>query len=254
MRYALIISCLFLSASVFSQETAKSDKSEKGKEPLEEIEKMDQGTNLERKSLKQASDLLKDRIYTNLRLLSIITANFGEEVPDSKGTVEKIRKDYQIALRYYYRRAFIVSGRAFIQIDKEMSELFLKFVNVYDTKTQSILTDCADVITEQEQKNLLDSTSETGRPGANYKNLTEFQQRLKLGYAQLGQAEIMKDETRYFEALVHFRIAKDYGIRILSEMKENDADRKQISDKFAKDISDNKNLIHAADSATPSAN
>ena len=251
MSYLLLFLIPFV---LFGQDTSKS---EKGREPLEEIEKLDQGTNLERKHLKNASENLKDRIYTNLRLLSIVSVNFGEEVPESKTAVEKIRKDYQIALRYYYRRAYIVSGRALIQIDKEVSDLLSKYAKVFDSKAQGILTDCADAITDQEQKNLLDSTSESGRPGANYKNLTEFQQKLKLGYQQLGLAEQMKDDERFFESIVHFRIAKDYGIRILADLKDTDADKKLVLDKFVKDISDNKNLIYGGEGASntpPAAN
>ncbi|WP_411822232.1 hypothetical protein [Leptospira sp. 'Mane'] len=249
-QFYLILIILFTTASLFSQESGGADK---GKEPHDEIEKLDQGSNLEKKQYKDISESLRERIVSGLKLLTIVTANFGEDVPDSKNTLEKLRKDYQVALRYYYRRAYILSGKGMGQVDKDLSEILSKFAKSFDAKTQTLLTECADAISQQEQSQLVDDSKESGKQSTNvYVDITSSQQKLKIAYYQLALATDMVEGKRYYHSIVHYRIAKDYGIKILTDLKGTEADKKTIQDKYAKDLSDNRNLIFGAGSSTPS--
>ncbi|WP_407658496.1 hypothetical protein [Leptospira limi] len=236
----LILFMVCLSLSVTAQESGAP---EKGKESFEELDKLDQGTNLERKQYKNISENNKDRVINSIKLLTIVTANFGDEVPDSKTAFDKIKKDYQIVLRYYYRRAYIASGKAMVILEKDINTLLGKFAKSYDTKTQNLLAECADTITGQEQAQLVDTSTEGVKPVVPYREIAEAQQKLRIAYGQLGLATDMTRDDRYYDAIVHYRIAKDYGIKILTDFKEQEADKKVITDKYAKDLVDNKNQI-----------
>ncbi|TGN20110.1 hypothetical protein [Leptospira idonii] len=244
-KISLLFLVFFTITSLWAQESGASDK---GKEPHDEIDKLDQGSNLERRNYQLISESYRDRIVSGLRMLTIISSNFGEDVPESKAGLEKIKKDYQAALRYYYRRAYVVSGKAMVQVDKDLNDLLSKFSKAYDTKTQTLLAECADAISAQEEKQLVSDSKEGGSAIA-YHSIPESQHKLKIAYYQLSMATDMIRGRRYYDSIVHFRIAKDYGIRILVDLKDAEADKKGISDKYAKDLSDNRNLIHAGAAA-----
>lgn len=234
-------------SSLPAQESGGADK---GREPHDEIEKLDQGSNLEKKQSKEISESSRERIVSGLKLLTIITANFGEDVPDSKNTLEKIRKDYQAALRYYYRRAYILSGKGIVQVDRDLSDILSKFAKSFDAKTQTLLNECADAISQQEQNQLVDDSKESGKQSSTvYIDITSSQQKLKIAYYQLALATDMVEGKRYYHSIVHYRIAKDYGIKILTDLKGTEADKKTIQDKYAKDLSDNRNLIYGSGSS-----
>ncbi|PJZ82966.1 hypothetical protein [Leptospira meyeri] len=237
--FIFLLFCIF-SLSVLAQESGAP---EKGKESFEELDKLDQGNNLERKQYKNISENNKDRVINAIKLLTIVTANFGDEVSDSKTALEKIKKDYQVVLRYYYRRAYIASGKAMVALEKDISTLLGKFSKSYDTKTQNLLAECADLITNQEQSQLVETSGEGSKAIIPYREIAEAQQKLRIAYGQMGLATDMSREDRFYDAIVHYRIAKDYGIKILSDFKEAEADKKAISDKYGKDLSDNRNQI-----------
>ncbi|MDF3820232.1 hypothetical protein P3G55_09990 [Leptospira sp. 96542] len=230
----------FGASGLFAQESGAP---EKGKESVEELAKLDLGNNLERKQYKAYSENYKDRVNHGIKLLTIVVANFGDEVPDSKQNLEKIKKDYQTVLRYYYRRAYIASGKAMVQLDKDINMVLNKFAVQYDTKTQNILAECADVITNHEQTQLVEASQEGKKITVPYREIAEGQQKLRLAYNQLSLATDMFRDDRFYDSIVHFRIAKDYGIKILSDFKESEADKKAVTDKYAKDLSDNRNQI-----------
>jgi hypothetical protein len=243
MKHILFLFLLFAHvATLQAQEAAAS--ADRGKEPHEEIEKLDQGSNLERKQYKEISEKNRERITNGIKLLTIISANFGEELPESKAGLEKIRADYQVALRYYYRNAYILSGKSIQKVEKDLSDLLSKFAKLYDAKTQALLSECADSITQAEQKQLIVDSQESGKgPQGTFLDLTESAHKLKIAYYQLSLALEMVRDNRFYESLVHYRISKDYGIKILTDLKESEADKKAISDKYAKDLADNRNLI-----------
>ncbi|TGN07356.1 hypothetical protein [Leptospira bandrabouensis] len=244
--FIILLFCFFC-LSISAQESGSQ---EKGKESYEELDKLDQGNNLERKQYKNISENNKDRVINAIKLLTIVTANFGDEVPDSKTAFEKIKKDYQVVLRYYYRRAYIASGKAMVTLEKDISSLLEKFVKNYDTKTQNLLAECADVITNQEQTQLVENSQEGSKVIIPYREIAEAQQKLRIAYGQMGLATDMSREDRFYDSIVHYRIAKDYGIKILSDFKEADADKKAISDKYGKDLSDNRNQIFGQQPST----
>ncbi|TGL37724.1 hypothetical protein [Leptospira perdikensis] len=243
----IIISFCFFCLSLSAQESGAP---EKGKESFEELDKLDQGNNLERKQYKNISENNKDRVINAIKLLTIVTANFGEEVPDSKAALDKIKKDYQVVLRYYYRRAYIASGKAMVALEKDISTLLGKFSKNYDTKTQNLLAECADLITGQEQSQLVESSQEGSKVVVPYREIAEGQQKLRIAYGQMGLATDMSREDRFYDAIVHYRIAKDYGIKILSDFKDAEADKKAITDKYGKDLSDNRNQIFSQTQTT----
>lgn len=244
MKHIFLLFILLANIVSLSAQNAPATSPDRGKESHEDMEKLDQGSNLERKQYKEISEKNRERVVNGLKLLTIISANFGEEVPESKAAQETLRKDYQIALRYYYRNAYILSGKSVQKVDKDLTEMLLKFAKVYDAKVQTLLSDCADAITETEQTQLIGDSQESGKPPVgNFVDISEAAHKLKIAYYQLNLALEMVRDNRPYEALVHYRIAKDYGIKILMDLKGTEAEKKTISDKFAKDLADNRNLI-----------
>lgn len=244
MKYIFLLFLLLVNFAALSAQNAPTASADRGKESHEDIEKLDQGSNLERKQYKEISEKNRERIVNGLKLLTIVSANFGEEVPESKAAQETLRKDYQIALRYYYRNAYILSGKSIQKVEKDLTEMLSKFAKVYDAKVQTLLSDCADAITETEQTQLIGDSQESGKPPqGNFVDISEAAHKLKIAYFQLNLALEMVRDNRPYEALIHYRISKDYGIKILMDLKGTEADKKAISDKFAKDLADNRNLI-----------
>ena len=250
MKTLLILLLSFSSFIVlFAQETSTVDR---GKESQEEMEKLDQGSNLERKQYREISEKYRERIANGIKLLTIVSANFGEEVPDSKTALENIIKENQIALRYYYRNAHVASGKSTQKVDKDLTALLGKFAKVYDTKTQNLLTECADSITKQEQTQLINDSQDSSKSfSSNFVDVTDSTHKLKIAYNQLSLALDMARDDRFYNAIIHFRIAKDYGIKILTDLKEAEADKKAVTDKYVKDLADNRNMISGGGSSVP---
>lgn len=240
LKRIFILTFLFVLGTNVAAEEAPT--AEKGKETLEELDKLDKGSTLERRQYRNLSESYKDRVAHGIKLLTIVTANFGDEVPESKTVLDKIKKDYQASLRYYYRRAFIASGKTMAGVDKELTNVLEKFAKNYDAKVQQILSEGADLITNEEQNQLVESTQE-GKAPSSYREISEATQKLRIAYSQLGLASDMVRANRFYDAIVHYRIAKDYGIRILIDFKDSEADKKTVSDKYVKDLSDNRNQI-----------
>ncbi len=249
MKHILILSLFFLNLVTLSAQEAGATV-DRGKETHEEMEKLDQGSNLERKQFKEISEKNRERITNGIKLLTIVSANFGDEVPESKASLDKIKKDYQIAQRYYYRNAYIIAGKSVQKVEKDLTEVLSKFAKVYDAKTQNLLSECADSISQTEQAQLTVDSQEGGKPAtSSFIDVSEAAHKLKIAYYQLGLALEMSKDNRFYEAIVHYRIAKDYGIKILTDLKEAEADKKAIQDKFTKDLADNRNLISGAAAA-----
>ncbi len=244
MKLILLASFILTTFSAIEAQNSPSASPDRGKESYEEIEKLDQGSNLERKQYREISEKNRERIVNGIKLLSIISANFGDEVPESKAALENIKKDYQVALRYYYRNAFILSGKSIQKVEKDLTDILSKFSKLYENKVQSLLSECADAITNTEQSQLIGDSQEAGKTTPpSYIDISESTHKLKIAYYQLNLATDMVRENRHYEALVHYRISKDYGIKILTDLKSTEADKKVITDKYAKDLADNRNLI-----------
>ncbi|MCE9499838.1 MAG: hypothetical protein K8R21_04975, partial [Leptospira sp.] len=60
---------------------------------------------------------------------------------------------------------------------------------------------------------------------------------------QMGIADRMNRDLRFFDSLTHYRIAKDYGISILSDLKNTEEEKKAILSKYQVDLSDNRNMV-----------
>jgi hypothetical protein len=244
MKHIFFLFLILANIATLNAQNAPASSPDRGKESHEDIEKMDQGSNLERKQYKEISEKNRERITNGIKLLTIVSANFGDEVPESKAGLENIRKDYQVALRYYYRNAYILSGKSAQKVEKDLTDLLSKFTKLYDVKTQALLSECADTITETEQTQLIGDSQEAGKvQQGNFIDVSESAHKLKIAYYQLSLALEMIRVNRHYEALIHYRIAKDYGIKILMDLKGTEADRKTVSDKYAKDLADNRNLI-----------
>lgn len=228
---------LLFAIPTFSQD--KSSAGEPGMEPSSEIDKKNVGTNLEKKYYFQISQTFKDKNILNIRHLNTVINNFGDSVPNSKQDLEKIKKDYQVALRYYYRRAYILSGKQMLDVDRNSNELFKKFSNFYEKQTDELLTSVADAVVTLEQKENVEPGNEKQ---SRYRDIQESEFKLKIAYYNMGKADEMNREARYYDALVHYRIAKEYGVKILTDLELDANKKKEIAKKYETDLNDARGL------------
>lgn len=245
-RYLLLkIIPIFLLSAILNLSLVAQD-SKAAETNAVDLSKLDQGNSLERKSYKHISENYQDKVTSGIRLLTIVTANFSEEVPDSQTVLENIRKSYQTVNRFYYQRAYIASGKEMVKLEKELTNQLGKFAKIYETKANNLLVECADLLSNEEQNQLITESQEAKKNSLPSYDLGEARQKLRIAYGQIGTASEMMRKDRYYDAIVHYRIAKDYGIRILTDFKESEADKKTIQDKYSKDLSDNRNQIFKA--------
>lgn len=234
----LIFIGLAMSSSIWSQTKEDKSTSVEGKESSDELYKKNVGSYLEKYYQTIISENLKTKNLYNIHVLDIMVGNFGDQVQNSKTELDSVKKEYQVALRYYYRRAVMLSGKVLKENERKIAELFKKLSNSYETRTDELLTECADALATLEQNETIEPGQEKN---SKHKELAQNQLRLKIAYYQMGLADSMNREGRFNEAIGFYRIGKEYGIAILSDLKQSEADRKAVLEKYQIDLADNNN-------------
>ncbi|MCE9499837.1 MAG: hypothetical protein K8R21_04970, partial [Leptospira sp.] len=179
-KIAIIAFLILLNFSLTGQGT-KEDKSSsgEGKETSDELNKKNIGNYLEKYHQTVLSENLKTRNLYNIHVLDIIVNNFGDQISGVKEELESIKKDYQVALRYYYRRAYMLSGPKMKENDRKIGDLFKKISNFYEAKSDNLLTECADAIVTVEQNETIEPGNEKN---SRFRELSANQLRLKIAY------------------------------------------------------------------------
>ena len=192
------------------------------------------------------AEKLKDQSLRDIHFLSILVKNFGGDVSGSKEQLDTIKDNYKESLRLYYRRKGFASGKKMVELRAKIRDLYQKFSNHYETKADELLTQCADaIVTILQNQEMNNADSEKSRL------VQQNEHKLRIAYFQMGMAERSNRDAMYDQALVHYRLAKAYGIHVLANLQSTEEEKKQIESKYRVDLLDNKNLI--ADSSTPAA-
>ncbi len=237
---SILIVCLGFPLLVFGQ--TKEDKSTgtEGKETSDELYKKNVGSYLEKYYQTIISENLKSKNLYDIHVLDIMIGNFGDQVQNVKADLDAVKKDYQVGLRYYYRRAFMLSGKYMKENERKINEIYKKLSNYYESRTDELLTDCADAIATLEQNETIEPGQEKN---SKIKELAQNQLRLKIAYYQMGLADSMNRDARFNDAITYYRVAKEYGIAILADLKASETDKKAVMDKYQVDLVDNRNRI-----------
>ncbi|WP_423789789.1 hypothetical protein [Leptospira perolatii] len=199
-----------------------------------------QGDYLEEFHYARTLDSTKSRLLDQIHALNIIVKNFGSQVQGSPEELESVKKMYTDALRYYYRRQYIVAGRKMKETEKSLDKLFGRFSDQYNQRADQLLGECADTIVGLEQMSMgsQDAKAVRGR------DIASNHHKLQIAYYQMIQADRMRRDYRFKDSLIHLRLAKEYGISILSGLKSEE-EGKNIREKYKIDLSDNRNMVYS---------
>ncbi|MCC5814081.1 MAG: hypothetical protein JJT78_04940 [Leptospira sp.] len=243
MSRLIILAILFIfQFPAVAQDTAGS--SEPGKESREELAKKNQASYLEKSQYRNISFVFKDKLLDDMRLLNTIVGNFGADVPGSQDSLNKIKQDYQNAVRYHYRRAYVISGKSFLEIYKNSEELFKQFALLYEKQAEDLLISCADELTSLETAAIEEQKPDPRK--SRFRDVEDAKFKMKIAFFQMAQGDEMIRDKRYSDSLIHFRIAKDYSLKILSDLELDEAKRKEKMESHKKHLADNRNQLFAS--------
>ncbi len=199
-----------------------------------------QGDYLEEFHFARTLDSTQNKIKGDLGALEVVVKNFGSQVSNSQQDFDTIWKKYNEAYRYSLMRKYVVAGRKMKETEDETNKLYGKFSDLYNQKVDQLLGECADAIVSIEQK------SGPGAAAKGYagREVSNNQHKLQIAYYQFIQAEKMRRDSRFKDSLMHLRIAKEYGISILSKLKTEE-ESKNVREKYKVDLSDNRNMVYA---------
>lgn len=247
MSYFKILTAtlLLISTSYYAQAKESDSSSKPGMESREELDKKNQATYLEKSHYREISFVFKDRLIQDIRSLAIIVGNFGKDVAGSEQSLEKIRNDYQAAVRYHYRRAYIVSGKSMLDIYKEVDGLYKQFALVYEKQADELLIQTVDQLTNLEQKEMEERKAENR--DSRFRDIEDAKFKLKIAYFQMARGDEMIKDRRYADSLTHFRLAKGFAIKTLSDLELDETKKKELIDKNGSHLADNRNLTFKKD-------
>jgi len=242
-----LVSILLFNSGVFAQAKDNDSAGKPGTESREELDKKNQATYLEKSQYREISFVFKDRLIQDIRSLAIIVGNFGKDVEGSEQSLEKIRNDYQAAVRYHYRRAYVVSGKSMLDIYKEVDALYKKYALVYEKQADEYLIQTVDQLTGLEQKEIEERKSENRE--SRFRDIEEAKFKLKIAYFQMARGDEMIKDRRYSDSLTHFRLAKGFAIKTLSDLELEESKKKEVLDKNGTHLADNRNLTFKKEEA-----
>ncbi|MDV6235734.1 hypothetical protein CH379_008855 [Leptospira ellisii] len=236
-----VFAVLFLlSVSVSAQSGTSKDEGKGSELASAASDPKYQGDYLEEFHYARTLDSLKEKVKNDIYALSTVTKNFGSSVQGSNEELTSIWKQYNDALHYYYRRQYVVAGRKMRETAETMDKLYNKFSDQYNKRTDQLLGECADTIVGIEQS----QGGPANNSAARSREISANHHKLQIAYYQMIQADRMRKDSRYKDSLIHFRLAKEYGISILSKLKSEE-ESKNVREKYKIDLSDNRNMVFA---------
>ena len=161
----------------------------------------------------QAIDVSERLIKENLEkiyVLKVIASNFKDQ--GWEGDYKKIYDQYKKGVGYFYKRDVIYSRVELENNKKAIGDLFKKISEYYKDYTQTLLFQCADTILDLSLDERSQSDPNKG------KVVFQNMMRLRIAYGQLDDAQNSYTDGLYRTSILHYRVAKAYGIRIMEEL------------------------------------
>jgi len=230
--FVLFFVC-FVSSESFSQGIES--------QPREGFQKKNDANPLEKSRYRNISFVFKDRLLEDVKLLTVVVENFGDEVQGARESLEKIKTDYQTAVRYHYRRAYTLSGKMFLEIFEQVNDLFQKFALLYEKQSEELIAVCADELTQIHMQTLSNQNSDPRN--FRTRSLEDANFKLKIAHFQMARGDEMIRDRRYADSLIHFRLAKDFSLKVLSDLETNEEKRKEKLSSYSRHLADNRNRI-----------
>ena len=178
---------------------------------------------------------LQKRNLEYLYRLKIITTNFKQDGWEDE--YKKCYDGYRKAMQYFYKKNYIYAKLDFDLNYKDLKELMRKAVEFYRSQLVDMLDECVDLTLEA----YMDETRRAD-PEKNAALLKQ-QNRLRIAYNLLDEADFMSLDKYYHPALIQLRMAKGYCVKMLEDFAKPD-DLDGVKEKYKIMKADNLNRIY----------
>ena len=232
----LISLIMLFSISVFSQDT-------KNNENFDQAERPDDSYQAKFHAIDISDKLLKKNLE-QLHLVNVVIANFDQG--GWKSEYDTIYEEYKKGVEHYYKRDAIMARFWFEKNKQSIADLLKKMADQYNKDAQVILDEC------HKQVIAIHMDPRTRSDQNRYRELINNQERLRIAYGQMDDANNEYIDKNYEKSIYHFRVAKAYAIRILESVAASDESEgrsgglklKDVKEKYKKDKADNRNRIY----------
>ncbi|HSV97298.1 MAG TPA: hypothetical protein VLM75_10230 [Spirochaetota bacterium] len=207
--FVFVLGVCVLSTGVSAQEM-KSDEAKKDpRTEYSEAERPEENYLARFQAIEVSERLIKENLE-KIYVLKVIASNFKEQ--GWEGDYQKIYDQYKRGVGLFYKRDVIYSRVELENNKKAINDLFKKISAHYREYTQTLLFQCADAILDLslDERSQLDPN----RSKVVFQNMM----RLRIAYGQLDDAQNAYSDGIYRTSILHYRVAKAYGIRIMEEL------------------------------------
>jgi len=223
-----LVACLVAGTGLMAQEKA-ADPAKDPRKDYTEAERPEEGYLARFQAIDVSERLIKENL-DQIYMLKVIASNFKDQGWEKD--YQTIYDTYKKGVGHFYKRDVIYARVELEKNKKEIMDLYKKISEYYKQQVVQLLSDCADTIL-----NL--NLDEASRSDPN-KNKVVFHNmmRLRIAYGQLDDGQNNFIDGLYANSVLHYRVAKSYGIRIMEDL-----DPEKSKGKFEVHKADNLNRI-----------
>lgn len=180
------------------------------------------------KALRMKEDNLRD-----IQLLNALAAAMPEAV--DKNTSQQVADEYKEALKLVYRLDYVEAEKLLRKNRENINSAMAKSCEAYRKKTAEMLNSSADTMAELEMQAENTGNADAIRmAGVVQRN----QHRLAVGYQQLALAVAAERNSRFAEALSHYRLARLHAIHLQIELAKDENEKNALRAKYRNELGD----------------
>lgn len=230
---------LSFSGVLFAQDGTSEEPVKESTKSTDDSEKV-YGTYLDVIHAKDGSEKYNKLIMDDIYKLQIVVENYG--TAEDKSNLKSILDNHKNGVKLQYKRDYLGAFETFKQVRKDIKNLFDNLVKNYEAKAHEILNKCADRIVDLELGIDQSGSADPNEQGRSSKKVEQGKLKLILAYNQLDMATGFLQADRLSDAIVHFRLAKLYGISILVDLTDP-ADQEKVKSEYKTDLMDADNRV-----------
>jgi len=243
---AVILITLFAAMVAFAQEQGQGEQKEREVDVVKNRDGSYSTTRFDEAERPDDSYLAKDHAFDivpyqqrrNLEYLyhlKIIVANFSDQGWEED--YQKCYDGYKKAMHYFYRKNYIYARLDFDLNLKDLKELLRKVADFYKEQATDMLDECVDLVLAAHMDEVRRSDPEKNTA------LFKAQNRLRIAYNLFDVAENMVIDKHYYPAVIQFRMAKAYCVRMMEDFAKPD-ELDELKEKYKVIKADSMNRIY----------
>lgn len=207
-----------------------NEKSAKNKDP-ELVESY-----LDRVKNRDSAEIYMKMNIRNLRLARVMVNNFA---PDKKGELDKLGEQYKNGSVHFYKLEYAEAAQKLADNFQKIRDLFKELSTAYEKRAAGILDKCAEQLTEVE----LNESVEPGLESmSRSKAIITNKVRLKIAFQEKSTGDDFRRQGLNKKAILHYRVAKVYGISILKGLAETPDSKEKVETEYKVDLMDSRNI------------